>query len=301
MLKRQNAFLKMNSAVKATCDAHEASWSGFSSFTDPYVEFLNRFGQVNAAIALQAKLSKGTTEAKNALRAELNQSIFQLGIKLYQYGKDTANSQMAEDAYLSKSKIEKLSEKAVVGHAIKIQGLVPTPIPVVLSNFPYGITAAYMSDFQSIITNFSLVQGSPKHIRAEKKEGTQALAELIAQQRTLLESMDSAAEVLQFLHPIFYSEYKSCREITDAGATPRDLTVLVSDSASLQPIAGATATFAPGGLIKNTAAQGLFYVQKMKAGKYVLTIAKVNYASQDVPFEVDKNGGVKLNVQLVKS
>lgn len=299
MDKIQNAYLQMTSAVKATCDAHHTAWTGYASFETPYNAFLALFPEVDAAIALQEKSTEGTTIAKNNFRQELFAATVQLGIALHQYGKDTANAALTSDAKMSSSDIDKLSEKALVGHAVKLKGLVPTPVPAALSGTPYFITPAFITDFDVKITRFSNAIGTPRHIMAEKVRGTENLNAAIVSLRALLVDMDSAADVLQYTQAAFYSEYKTSREIEDAATMPRALTVTVINDISGEPIEGAEATFVPTRPAKTSGAHGMFYIQNMPNGSHTMTVTKPGFATNISTFAVDDEGA-QLMVRMVE-
>lgn len=297
MDKRQNAFLQMTSALKITCDAHEATWIGFPSFANAYYSFLALFPDVNEAIALQVKSTQGTTKAKNTYRSRLVQRSEQLGLALVQYGKDSGNVALVMDAKITNSMLNKMNEKELVGHAMKLKTLVPLPVPVELVNAPFFITPTFLADYNTDIENFSNAIGTPRHVLAEKMRGTKRLANIIASMRILLDDMDSAAAVLSYSAEDFYNEYETSRSIVDAATMPRSLTVTVVSAESGKPIEGAVAKFSSSKLEKKSGAHGMFFVQNMANRIHTMTVKKAGFSTNTTTFEMD-NEGVQLTVMM---
>lgn len=298
MTARQNAYLQMAAAVKATCDAHPAAWSTFSPFADAYPEFTARLAAADAALALQASATEGATAGKKTLRTALAANLRILSAALVLHGKLTADTRMAADAKTTERMHTNMAEKSYAGHALKLLDMAAAlPANTLL---PYGgVSAGFLNNTQVALDNFTNAIGTPRHIQSEKVRGGQDLDAVIEDILEIFEErMDPAAEVLAATQPDFYSEYQTSREIVDPGYTVRDLTVTVSDATTGQPISGVQATVAPGGIEKVTGAAGGFYIQDLDAGSYTLALARPGYAPKSVPFAVVDGEGATLEVTM---
>lgn len=295
---RQNDFLQMCAAVKATANAHNTAWNTYPAFSTPYASFLSTLTLCDEAIALQERASEGTTEHKAKLRQKLTERIIQLAAVLMQYGVDTNNLQLRRDVYLSQSDINKLSEKAFIGHCLKVKSLIPTPLPAAISAAPAAITATFISNLQNLITDFTNAVGTPRHIQAESMRGTEALETHINTLREKLELMDIAAAVLQYSQAAFHSEYTNSRFILDSASTQRALSVQITEAETGTAIAAAQCTINPGAISKLSGDMGYFYLQSLPAGNYTIEAVKAGYRTTTYNFVMDEVGGIQVVVPM---
>jgi hypothetical protein len=204
MTNYQNSFFQMCAAVKATADAHTTAWTNLVPFASNYTPFLTLLAQTNDALALQEKSSTGSTESKSIVRKNLTDKLEQLADILVLFGKVNNDTQLAEDAQMSRSEIDKLTEKALVGHALKLQTLA-APGPVAAAVALYSNSTTFITDTALMVTKFTTAIGGPRHIIAESMRGTEDLERIITQIRAKLDIMDAAAHgYCNIRNPLFF-------------------------------------------------------------------------------------------------
>jgi hypothetical protein len=296
MTKEQNSFLQMFAAVKATTDAHTTAWTGFTSYATPYAAFVGLLPQADAALALQEKSSTGATDGKSDLRIALSAKLMQLTSTLVLYAQNVNNTILREDAQMTKSDMDKLSEKALVGHSIKLQSLVTPPIATAIA--PMGITAAVLTSINTDTLAFNNLIGSPRHIIAESARGTEDLDRIITNAKRQLVLMDLAMDVLKYTQPAFYSEYETSRTLIDPSYNTRALEVTVKDTLNGEPLQGAAAIINPGNQTKTSGSQGMFYLNSLAPGSYEITVSKAGYKTETQNVVVDAEGGIQITIEM---
>jgi hypothetical protein len=299
MTGQQNANMQMFDATVATCNAHDAAWSGNTYFSDAYNDFLTKHALLPAALARQSTTSTGTTEQKENMRIALMQDLMPIADILVLYGKVTKQDQFASDAKTNPTKLRRYTEKALVGYATKLLDVANSITPATIA--PYGLTPAMLTNAQAKLVTFTGAMGKPRHQIAEAVRGTNELEELIEDMMEIMtERMDPAAAVLQYTEPAFYAEYKTAREIIDPSFNTRALTVNITTSTG-QAIPGATVSINPGNISRQSGATGAFFLNTLTEGPYTMSIAKSGYDNKTVNFSIVGNDPLTLNVQMVSN
>lgn len=295
MNAEQNARVQMIAATIATCTAHGVG-AVFSPINAPLNVLMNKHQQLDDALAQQQTVETGATQAKAALRQALEQQIIRMGDILVLHATLNDNPITLENVRVAKSVVQRMSDGKLIGHATKVVREAQA-IPIAELT-PLGLTAANITSAETAIGDFTDALGTPRHLQAEAKLGTEQVAQLIDEMMDLLEKkIDPAAKVYGYTDPTFYSEYLTAREIVDPGYNVRELTVNVRKLEG-GPLIGAQALITPGNIEKSSGTSGTFFINNMEAGTYSMVISAANFEPKTVDFTIVDNQATVVNAEL---
>lgn len=177
----------------------------------------------------------------------------------------------------------------------------------------YGLTDAMLPILSAAIDDFSTkLDGTPTY-KGERKAARKAIKNWFAEARDILKpKLDKLIELKRYSHPDIYVGYKNSRKPETPGYRTLALRVVVRETGTNLPIAGATIaiarTDAPeagkkasgGGAldkgVKISAAKGGIRVKTLEAGEYTITASKKGYATQTITMYI--NDGERTDAQL---
>jgi hypothetical protein len=296
MTSLQAARLGMCRALKVTCDAHTAAWSGMTDFATPFGEFSGLLETVEGIIGRQGVKSTGSTMAKDALRHTLEGQAMHIADTLVLHFKKLNKEQERRDMYTTPSELSRLGEEALAGRLSRIIAAAAGVTPATLTAL--GLDPAELTAASANLESFIALQKTPRHIRAESRRATEDLAVALDDlMEIVVEDLDPAANVLRYSKPEFFSEYQTAREIEDAGNRTRELTVNVRTGEG-QGVAGVKMLITPGNINKVTSPKGTFYILNLEGGSYTGVLNAPGYKPKTVEFAIIDNQATVLDLTL---
>jgi hypothetical protein len=298
MNDRQNSFISMLASVDSCCRARQADWSGCQPFVDSYAAFKALYDELPQVLNRQSDQSEGWTEYKRIRRDAVTPEAMRMARALEYYANINNNEELRADARTTPTMLQRMAEKAFVGHVTKLLSLVAAIDIAQLT--PYGLSAAQVTTAGTLLSEFTAALGKPEHAATKAAAATKRLAAIVAEARSLLKRrMDLAAAMLQDDQPDFYLLYKNCREIVDPGSRTRSLQVVVRSAETGQLLPGADLIISPGDIRKKTGRSGMCYINRLQAGKYTIRLLHDKHQEYTGRFNVVNKERTVVEVEMV--
>ena len=308
----QESYEKMSNASASYLLANPAITGTIPNFSTYFVPVQTANGQILILKVKQEADKSVDTANKKKLRSELIALGIDVSRRMVAYSTVTNNIGLLSLVEYSESDMKRSSDSNLVSICQVIRDNANANVTALGS---YGVTAAMLTNLQTLITNF--YTAIPKS-RVQATGSGSTTRQLTALFKTLAESwekIDTLIEMVRTSHVNFYNEYQSVRRIIDTGAGALTLKGLVTDAMSGEPIKGATLSFSLEGnkglakaakaatesVIKKTALKGGFNIKTLPAGVYTVTVKKVGYADQVTTIAVAEGELTDLNIQLLKN
>jgi len=174
----------------------------------------------SASVEARGHASKGTTEAKLALRLDLADEVDRISGALVTYADVTENAALAAAAHVTHSMITRGPELTAVTRATNLLDLARKHAgDGTLAG--YGLTLEVLGRFAKLINAFSKELGQPRSVIIQGKLARASLSTLFAAADKHLHQMDRLAPILSESHPAFVSAYRIHRRIFHQAATRR--------------------------------------------------------------------------------
>jgi len=245
----------------------------------------------------------GVAANKKALRTDIETKGLDIALKVVAYATISGNLILLNEARMyNKSELTRCADNILKIHCQCIYDMANN---IVVELDEYGVNAAILADFETVINDYYDTIALPGIKIADRKVITEMIKLLFVNGNTILKKTDAMIEVVRVSHPEFYSEYKNLRKITNTGKRK----MAVKGTALNQkdkPIRGAVFEFKSRdnnltkSVIKHTYIKGSFFIRSLNSGIYDVTITKVGYDTQTVEVIVDGIEMQRLVVKLVK-
>jgi hypothetical protein len=289
MQRRTSDLLKKNESLTSRLPTFTVLRSSF----DANIKQIGTLGQQQ-----EADIS-GLRKQKEDLRMALTQKDLDISRRVVAFAKITKDPVLAKKAYYTETNLMKSSDNEFISACLVIYAAAENNLAV-LSD--YGVTEEILSSLKATIDEFKSVVDTPKEGYTEKKQATDQLAKLFADQATLLDNMDVLIEMLKDTQPAFYAEYQDTRKVTYHTGS---ITVkgMATEAATGEPLSGVTMSFALDGEVKMekvTAAAGGFTIKSMEEGTYTVTASRLGYVTQTLTVNVLDDEMNTVEVAMVK-
>ena len=187
------------------------------------MECIGDFDDLRSAIAAKIMSQQtpitGAAHQKADVRAEFEDKILMIADQIAALGFATHNMQLANQAELTLSTLDKMADDALEETGQRIADLATTNIAALAD---YDIDGEDVTALTTLKTQFHNIKTAPRTAAAGRAGETKTLPDLIAQTRSLLRNrLDKLMTRFKTSDPTFYAAYRSARVIVDRGAPQR--------------------------------------------------------------------------------
>lgn len=161
----------------------------------------------------------------------------------------------------------------------------------------YGITVAFLNNFQAEIDAFNEQISKPRQSIAARVQLTNKMDMEFKKQLDLLKEMDTKVNALNLLFPDFVNEYKTCRIVINYSGSVLAISGTIKDQAGL-PIFGAICTLTELGREAKSSTKGNFEFKNVANGKYNLEVKRPGFETINLIVSVVKGETNKVNIVM---
>ena len=218
MKKRDNQKMNMYNTVLNICKEQQAAWVNIPSFASAIADLEAQLAELNHTHSLRSTSTAGVSATKQAIKLELVDHMYILckalslkGLELHDLALDLRNR-------IALSKLKTISANDLL-HRMEI---LEADLAVHGSSLEsYGISAQYINETLTLVTNTREILFTPrlaiisrKGLTASLKEQTKRIDALIKNQ------LDTLILSFKAVLPSFYNAYQNARIVIDYGHSP---------------------------------------------------------------------------------
>ncbi len=298
MTDEQNAVYSMFTVVDAVLDANAVAVATVPALVTAQTNLKAKIDAIANTSEQQQTVTSGITPDKNFTRDALrNTTVINAGL-LYAYAVSVNDIILQSLSKVTMSDLKSLKDDDLSERAQTIHDNANTHIAALP---PFGITAATLTSYQTLIDNYTAKAPAPRAKQSEQVALTEQLKTLIKETRTLCRTtLDTLMLNFKLSDTEFYNTYKAAREIIDQGNIPTQAAGIITSSSSgdelsdvLVEVIGQTFTATSDG-------DGEYSVKIPIPGTYSIKFSKPDYIPQTIPGIVIKLGQTtNLDVELV--
>lgn len=241
----------------------------------------------------------GLRTQKDQRKSDTIELSLDMSKRVIAYTKLHPNESLYQEVSYAKGDLLKLSDESFVSACWVIYTAAERNMNVLA---PFGVNAESLQELHRAIEAFSQMIHVPKEAYTEKTLATRKMGELFDAMDSTIEKFDALVELLKRSNPDFYAAYQSARKVVQRHGSYM-AKGQITDAATGEAVIGAMINFVLNGetmFVKLSADGGGFLVKTMDEGVYSVTVSKMGYATQTIPFTVDETKLAVLEVALVK-
>ncbi len=297
MTSRQEAKLNMYNAVVTHCESNSAIVASVPAFQTAFNNFQDVYSSILETAQLEAQVIAGIAMDKSSLRKELAQQGADIAAAVYAFATAANNNTLKEQVNFSVSDL--------IHQKDELLGPVCTNISTAANDniaglAGYGITAAVLTDFNTLIGNYMLAVSAPRNAVTLRSSYSDGLKDLFKQGDDILKNqMDKIVNQFKNTEPLFYATYKNNRIILDAGTSTTEAEGIITQSGTETTISGVLVQVV--GQSYNTTSNGSGeYILKIQVpGTYSIKFTKSGFADKTIDnVEITLGQSTSLDVQL---
>lgn len=254
MNDRQNAKLSMYNVVVSVMDNNTAKVATVPALVTVAASFNTTVQAINNTAGEQSLVTTGVTPDKNVTRESLRTTTVNIAGILYAYAVSVNNIVLQERSRVTYSDVRNAKDDELAERA---QNIHDDANAVIASLPPFGITAAVLTSYQTLIDSYAVKSPAPRAAQSQQVALTAQLKELFKEaDATLKNLMDKLMLNFKTSDLEFFNTYTAAREIIDPGSATTKISGTVTNMATAAGITGAivtvedqpyTATSNPGG------------------------------------------------------
>lgn len=217
MTDQQNAKLSMYNVVVSVMDDNTAKVATVPALVTVAANFKTTAEAISNTAEQQATITTGVTPDKNATRESLRNTTVNIAGILYAYAVSVNNIILQGKSKITYSALRDLKDDELGERA---QSIHDEANAVIASLPPFGITAAVLASYQTLIDTYEAKSPAPRAAQSQQVALTTQLKDLFKQaDSTLKNSMDKLMLNFKTTDPQFFNTYTAAREIIDAGSS----------------------------------------------------------------------------------
>lgn len=298
MTDQQRAVYNMFTVVDAVLDANATQVATIAALGTAQTTLKANIAAISNTSEQQKTVTSGVTPDKNATRETLRTTtVINAGI-LYAYAVSVNDLILQSIAKLTMSDLKELKDDELADRA---QTIHDNANAVIASLPPFGITAAILTSYQTLIDAYSTKAPAPRVAISQQVALTKQIKTLIKETRALCtNTLDKLMLNFKLTDPEFYNTYKAARVIIDPGTIPTQAAGTITDSATTNPVGGVLITVDGQSFVATSQPDGTYSLKIPAPGTYTLIFTKTGYQTlQKINIEITLGQTTTVNAQLI--
>lgn len=263
--------LSMYETTIEVMDNNSAQVATIAALVAAKSDLVNKTVAIRAANTVQQKTTKGKTMDKADRKTLLADTAHAIAGSVQAYAAENGNNDLCMLVNFSRTQLLQADDEQIQQLCQLIHDEANA---IVLDLADYGVDATKLTDLQGLIDAWHTQSQSPRVAISTRVAATSSLPDLFAAADDILKKrMDKLMDQFYLSDRTFYDTYKAARKIVNAGhgssggvgSDSVRLTGNVTDSVTLEPIAGATLTLTstdnPTPITATTDANGMFVME----------------------------------------
>jgi hypothetical protein len=297
MTSRQEAKLNMYNAVVTHCDSNAAIVASVPAFQTSVNSFKDVYNNILETAQLEAQVISGIAMDKTSLRKELAQQAADIAAAVYAFASAAVNNTLKEQVNFSVSDLLHQKDELLGSVCTNISNAANDNIAGLAD---YGITAGTLTDFNTLIGNYTLAVSAPRNAVAQRSSYSAGLKSLFKQGDDILKNqMDKIINQFKNTQPLFYDTYKNNRIIIDEGTSATQVDGVITQSGTETTLSAVSVQVV--GQSYNTASNGSgkYKLKIPVPGAYSIQFSKSGFVSKTIDnVEITLGQSTSLDVQL---
>ena len=297
MTDRQIAKFSMYTVVDAVLDANSVAVATVAALVTAHTNLKAKITAISNTSEQQKTVTSGVTPDKNFTRETLrNTTVTNAGL-LYAYAVSVNNIILQSISKLTYSDLKELKDDELGERGQTIHDNANTHIA---SLPPFGITAAILTSYQTLIDTYETKAPAPRAKQSEQVALTEQVKTLFTETDSLVKNTtDKLMLNFKTSDPEFYNTYQSAREIIDPGSIPTQATGTITQSTGGFIIGGVLISVLGKPYVATSGFNGNYSIKIPENGVYTFIFTKAGFQTKQVPNVVITLGQtITLNVQL---
>lgn len=299
MNAKKEAKLSMYNAVLTHAEANTTITATVPAFATQVTTLRSIYNEIVDAAQNEAKAITGVAMDKTQVRKAATDLALQVSAAVFSYAAATSNNTLKEQVNFTASDFRNMRDEMVVPNCNNIHNLANTHLASLAT---YGITTTVLSDLADATEAYADIIATPRNAVAQRSSYSDTINTLMKDADALLKlQMDKVALQFKTDNLEFYNAYKQNRIILDAATSSTQVTGVITDSETNQPIANVKVQVVDQPYTAISNAIGEYTVKIPVPGTYNLAftiIAGYNNKTQN-GVSVTLGQSTTLNMQLV--
>lgn len=262
------AHLNANAAIVATVPAFQTAADNFEDIVDDL-----RTAAQNEILAIS-----GFTQDKTQQRADLIELTLDVAGAIHAYAASVDNLVLKDQVKLVYSDLNRLKDELLGPACSNILDAANANAAAIV---PFGVTAAKITSLEDAIDDY--VSAVPAHRNAVSNRTSlgEQIKQLFKDGDNLLKNqLDKLAIQFKSTNPNFYNSYRSNRIILDAATSSTQVSGIVREQGSNNPLSGVQVQVDNETYVTTTNSSGEYILKIPVPGEYNITFSKEGYQTQ---------------------
>ncbi|MEI6677012.1 MAG: carboxypeptidase-like regulatory domain-containing protein [Mariniphaga sp.] len=295
--------LNMYRVVSEFLEPRQTILTGLPNFDRIFRSFQSDIAEIQSLSKQHSSHNTSINLSKEEVRLALLQSTGDIARKLHAFAISMNYQILITESRLSKGELENYSDLILLDQAQKIYSRAEHHITHLL---PYEIEVAALLEFKNTINNFFDFVPIPTVGSFESTLVETHIANHFRNADESLQYIDALIDIVRIPESDFYIKYRQARR-TEFANDLVALTGTVVDTETKTPIKGVTIALVRKDsldiqpyIVKNTSANGDFYVKSLAEGIYEVILSKGGYKDMIINCTVNKGKRNEINANLAR-
>ena len=299
MTSKQSSIYSMLRRIVAFLRKESSALSVFPVLNTLQPELERNLDEIDLLKEQQATDIKGLSKQKDALRKTATQKVIEVCKALQLYAQMSDNIVLANEVAYTETDFRKASDNEVDTYlsviysaGLRHQGELQQ----------YGVTPNKLPELKTSIDAFKAAIGTPKGGTIGRKQITDRMGTLFADEMEIINKIDLLIDTLKFNNPTLYAEYQDNRKILYFGSSLM-VNSAITDAETGLGLPGVVMTFILDGvtvLEKTTGDNGGTNIKSINPGVYTVQLSKPAYISQTLTISIPGDDLITITAAMTK-
>lgn len=280
MNSKNESKLNMYNAVAAFCQTNNAALAAVPALATAITGFNNIVQALAATAAGEAQIITGIAQNKAGLKKTVCETAAAHAATLFAYATAQNNQELKAKAKLSYSDFYKLRDEDLTLFTQNISAELTAAQAALAA---YGITAALITSFNTLITQYSNAVPTPRNAAALRKAKADAVKQQFKDADTMLKlQIDKLMLQFKKTNTELYNEYRSNRVIVNAPVSTTKLSGIITATAGNSTLSAVAVQIVNTSHTDTSNGTGKYNVKIPVPGVYDVTFSKPGYAVKTI-------------------
>ena len=299
MTSKQSSIYSMLRRIVAFLRKESSALSVFPVLNTLQPELERNLDEIDLLKEQQATDIKGLSKQKDALRKTATQKVIEVCKALQLYAQMSDNIVLANEVAYTETDFRKASDNEVDTYlsviysaGLRHQGELQQ----------YGVTPNKLPELKTSIDAFKAAIGTPKGGTIGRKQITDRMGTLFADEMEIINKIDLLIDTLKFNNIPLYTEYQDNRKILYFGSSLM-VNSAITDAETGLGLPGVVMTFILDGvtvLEKTTGDNGGTNIKSINPGVYTVQLSKPAYISQTLTISIPGDDLITITAAMTK-
>lgn len=299
MTSKQSSIYSMLRRIVAFLKKESVALSVFPILTTLQPELESNLDEIDLLKEQQATDITGLSKQKDTLRKTACQKGLEISKAILLFAKVSNNVVLENEVAYTQTDFRVSSDNEVDTHLSVIYS---AGLRYQAELQQYGVTPTKLPELKTSIDAFKAAIGTPKGGTIGRKQITDRMGTLFADEMEIINKIDLLIDTLKFNNPTLYAEYQDNRKIIYFGSSLM-VNSAITDSETALGLPGVLISFIQNGntvLEKTTGDNGGTNIKSINPGVYTVQLSKPAYISQTLTISIPGDDLITIMAAMVK-